>query len=128
MSMAERFEDIKEEEKKQDFVGKYQDDDTEETDYADMTEATVDGTEAVTEGSEVTEAPTENTQEPTVEADRVVMYTSRHSRASNYLYSPGATVSGLAQMMGRSANTIATYVHFLTSNKDIAQFDDNCVI
>ena len=30
MSMAERFEDIKEEEKKQDFVGKYQDDDTEE--------------------------------------------------------------------------------------------------
>ena len=31
MSMAERFEDIKEEEKKQDFVGKYQDDDTEES-------------------------------------------------------------------------------------------------
>lgn len=66
--------------------------------------------------------------EPTVEADRVVMYSARHSRASNYLYSPGATVSGLAQMMGRSANTIATYVHFLTSNKDIATFDDNCVI
>lgn len=46
-----------------------QDDATEETDSADMTEATVDGNEAVTEGSEVTEAPTENTQEPTVEAD-----------------------------------------------------------
>ena len=30
MIMAERFEDIKEEEKKQDFVGKYQDDDNEE--------------------------------------------------------------------------------------------------
>ena len=69
-----------------------------------------------------------NTNEPTVEVDRVTLYTARHSRASNYLYSPGATVSGLAQMMGRSANTIATYVHFLTSNKDIATFDDNCAI
>ena len=37
----------------------FQDDATEETDSADMTEATVDATEA----------PTENTQEPTVEAD-----------------------------------------------------------
>ena len=31
MSMAERFEDIKEEEKKQDFIGKYQDDESEES-------------------------------------------------------------------------------------------------
>lgn len=69
-----------------------------------------------------------NLEEPVVEVDRVVLYSARHSRASNYLYSPGATVSGLAQMMGRSANTIATYIHFLTSNKDIATFDDNCVI
>ena len=31
MIMAERFEDIKEEEKKQDFIGKYQDDESEES-------------------------------------------------------------------------------------------------
>ena len=31
MIMADRFEDIKEEEKKQDFIGKYQDDEAEES-------------------------------------------------------------------------------------------------
>ena len=31
MIMTERFEDIKEEEKKQDFIGKYQDEETEES-------------------------------------------------------------------------------------------------
>ena len=69
-----------------------------------------------------------HTNEPLVDVSRVVMYTARHSRASNYFNSPGATIGSLASMLGRSANTIAVYAHFLKSNKDVAKLDDNCVI
>lgn len=40
----------------------------------------------------------------------------------------GSTIGSLASMLGRSANTIAVYAHFLKSNKDVAKLDDNCVI
>ena len=69
-----------------------------------------------------------HTNEPLVKVEKVVMYSARHSRASNYLYTPGATVSGLASMLGRSPMGITTYIHFLTGDKDVSQFDDECII
>ena len=71
---------------------------------------------------------TEHNNEPLVDVTRLVMYTARHSRASNYFNSPGATIGSLASMLGRSANTIAVYAHFLQSNKDVAKLEDNCAI
>lgn len=62
--------------------------------------------------------------EPLINIERVVMYTCRHSFASHYLSSSGATVNGLASLMARSANTIATYVHQLTKDKEIAEMVD----
>lgn len=66
--------------------------------------------------------------EPLIEVGKVVMYTARHSRASNYLDTPGATVSALASMMGRSSNTIATYVHRIQHNKEVLKFDEDCIV
>lgn len=68
------------------------------------------------------------TTEPVVDVARVVMYTPRHSFASQYLSSPGATVNGLASLMARSANTIATYVHQLTKDEEIAGMVENMAI
>lgn len=59
-------------------------------------------------------------EEPLVDCQKVVLYTARHSFASNYLNSPNATVVGAASLLARSANTIATYIHSLTSSKSIA--------
>lgn len=59
-------------------------------------------------------------EEPLVDCEKVVMYTARHSFASNYLNSEGATIVGAASLLARSANTIATYVHQLQGNKEIA--------
>lgn len=67
---------------------------------------------------------TQHKNEPLVDVQRVVMYTCRHSMASQYLSSPGSTVNGLASLMGRSPNTIATYVHQLTKDEDIAEMVD----
>lgn len=67
-------------------------------------------------------------EEPLVEVNKVVMYSARHSRASNYLDTPGATVSALASMMGRSSNCIATYVHRIQQNKEVLKFDENCIV
>lgn len=58
--------------------------------------------------------------EPLVEVDKVDMYTARHSFASNYLNSEGATIAGAASLLSRSANTIATYIHQLKGNSEIA--------
>lgn len=66
--------------------------------------------------------------EPTVDVERVVMYTPRHSFASQYLSSPGASVNGLASLMARSPNTIATYVHQLVKDKEIAEMVENMAI
>ena len=49
------------------------------------------------------------------------MYTARHSFACHYLKSPNASVSGLASLLSRSPNTIATYIHQLTKDSDIAK-------
>lgn len=59
-------------------------------------------------------------EEPLVDISKVVLYTARHSFASNYLNSEGATVVGAASLLARSANTIATYIHQLQGNKEIA--------
>lgn len=67
-------------------------------------------------------------EEPLVEVNKAVMYTARHSRASNYLDTPGATVSALASMMGRSSNCIATYVHRIQQNKEVLKFDEDCIV
>ena len=63
----------------------------------------------------------EGLEEPLVDVRKVVLYTARHSFASNYLNSEGATVRGAASLLGRSANTIATYIHALTNDKEIAK-------
>lgn len=62
--------------------------------------------------------------EPIVDVDRVVMYVARHSKASNYFNTPGATIAGLASMLSRSANTIATYAHMLRKDEELAEFDE----
>lgn len=58
--------------------------------------------------------------ESVVDIGRIVMYTARHSFSSNYINSPNTTIGGLAQLLARSPNTIATYVHQLTKDEDIA--------
>ena len=66
--------------------------------------------------------------ESTVDINRVVMYTARHSFACQYLSNPNASVSGLASLMARSPNTIATYVHQLTKDEEIASMVDDMAI
>lgn len=66
--------------------------------------------------------------EPTVDVGRLVLYTARHSRASNYFNQPGATIGKLATMLGRSASTISTYAHMIKKKDELAQIDDDCAI
>lgn len=66
--------------------------------------------------------------EPTVDLTQLVMYSARHSRASNYFNTEGATIAGLASMLARSSNTIATYAHHLKKDEDLAEIDDVCPI
>lgn len=63
---------------------------------------------------------TEDCNEPLVEIDKVVLYSARHSFACAYLNSTGSSVRGLASLLSRSPNTISTYIHVLTHDKDIA--------
>lgn len=65
---------------------------------------------------------------PLIEPNRVDMYTARHSFANHYLNSPNATISGLASLLSRSPNTVATYVHQLTKDEDIASMVESMVI
>ena len=58
--------------------------------------------------------------EPLIEPQRFTMYCVRHSFATQYLTTPGATVNGLASLLARSANTISTYVKQLTKDEEIA--------
>lgn len=67
-------------------------------------------------------------KEPLVDVQRVVMYTARHSFAQHYLNKPGATVNGLASLMARSPNTIATYIKQLTRDEEIVEMVDDLVI
>lgn len=59
-------------------------------------------------------------EEPLVDVSKVVLYSARHSFASAYLNSAGATVRGAASLLSRSANTIATYIHQLQHDSEIA--------
>ena len=45
-------------------------------------------------------------------------YSARHSFATNYVKRSG-NLSALASMMGRSPNTIATYINTLTNESDL---------
>ena len=67
-------------------------------------------------------------REPVIDVQRVVMYTARHSFAQHYLSKPGATVNGLASLMARSPNTIATYIKQLTRDEEIVEMVDDLVI
>lgn len=67
---------------------------------------------------------TNHLNEPLVDVTRLVMYSARHSRASNYFNTPGATIGGLATMLARSSNTIATYAHHLKKDEDLAEIDE----
>ena len=62
----------------------------------------------------------EGKEEPLVDVNKVVLYTARHSFASAYLNSEGATVRGAASLLSRSANTISVYIHALQNDKEIA--------
>lgn len=66
--------------------------------------------------------------QPLIECEKVVMYTARHSFACHYLSMPNASVSGLASLLSRSPNTIATYIHQLTKDVDIAEEVSNMPI
>lgn len=66
--------------------------------------------------------------EPLVDLSQLVFYTERHSFAQHYLNRPGATVNGLASLMARSHNTIATYLKQLTRDEEIAEMVDDMPI
>jgi len=53
---------------------------------------------------------------------------SNNSFAQHYLNRPGATVNGLASLMARSHNTIATYLKQLTRDEEIAEMVDDMPI
>lgn len=55
---------------------------------------------------------------PLFEADKASLYTARHSFASIYLNSPSTSVLALANLLGRSPNTISTYVHQFLSDTE----------
>lgn len=65
---------------------------------------------------------------PLVKVDKVDMYCARHSFASHYVNMPNSSIGGLASLMGRSPNKIATYVHQLTKDEDIAREVENMPI
>ena len=67
-------------------------------------------------------------KEPQIESERVVLYTARHSFAQHYLSSPNATVAGLASLLARSPNTIATYIAQITRDEDVASMVENMPI
>ena len=58
---------------------------------------------------------------PLVNVEDVQFYTARHSFAAHYINSPGSSVNGLASLLARGVNTIGTYVHQLTQDKEIAE-------
>lgn len=62
----------------------------------------------------------EGKEEPLVDVSKVVLYSARHSFASAYLNSEGATVRGAASLLSRSASTISVYIHSLQHDKEIA--------
>lgn len=59
-------------------------------------------------------------EEPLIDVESICLYSARHSFANSYLSQPKASIHGLASLMARSPNTIATYVHQLQGDKEVA--------
>lgn len=55
---------------------------------------------------------------PLFEVNKASLYTARHSFASIYLNSPSTSVLALANLLGRSPNTISTYTHQFLSDTE----------
>lgn len=59
-------------------------------------------------------------EEPLIDVDSICLYSARHSFANSYLSQPKASIAALASLMARSPNTIATYIHQLQGDKEVA--------
>jgi len=59
-------------------------------------------------------------EQPLIDVEEICLYSARHSFANSYLSQPKASVAGLASLMARSPNTIATYIHQLKGDKEVA--------
>lgn len=59
-------------------------------------------------------------EEPLIDCDSICLYSARHSFANSYLSQPKASIAALASLMARSPNTIATYIHQLKGDKEVA--------
>lgn len=59
-------------------------------------------------------------EEPLIDCDAICLYSARHSFANSYLAQPKASIAALASLMARSPNTIATYIHQLKGDKEVA--------
>ena len=62
----------------------------------------------------------DNVNEPLIDVDSMTLYVARHSKANDYLSHPGATIHGLATLLGRSVAGLDTYVHEIRNDKDLA--------
>ena len=58
--------------------------------------------------------------EPLIDVENMTLYVARHSKANDYLSHPGATIHGLATLLGRSVAGLDTYVHEIRNDKDLA--------
>ena len=61
-----------------------------------------------------------NLEEPLIDVDKMSLYVARHSKANDYLSHTGATIHGLATLMGRSVVGLDTYVHEIRNDRDLA--------
>ena len=61
-----------------------------------------------------------NCNEPLIDVDSMTLYVARHSKANDYLSHPGATIHGLATLLGRSVAGLDTYVHEIRNDRDLA--------
>ena len=61
---------------------------------------------------------------PLIDTQKVNYYSARHSYAQAYLSAEGASPVALASLMGRSVNTLATYIAELTEESDITAAAD----
>ena len=59
-------------------------------------------------------------EEPLIDVEEICLYSARHSFANSYLSKPNASIAAMASLMARSPNTIATYIHQLKGDKDVA--------
>lgn len=75
--------------------------------------------------NEINEATIKNNaesscNEPLIETEQMTLYVARHTKANDYLSHPGATIHGLATLMGRSVAGLDTYVHMIRNDRDLA--------